>query len=124
MSGNPFDTVIRGGTIVAEGQPYEADIGLRDGTLAAIGLPREHERSDAREVIDASGQFVLPGAIDCHVHFREPGQVHKEDWLTGSRAAAFGGVTTVIDMPNTHPATDSVEHFLAKKDIALRASHG
>jgi allantoinase len=123
MSGNSFDTVIRGGTIVAEGEPYEADIAIRNGTIVAIGLPREHERSDAREVIDASGKFVLPGAIDCHVHFREPGHVHKEDWLTGSRAAAFGGVTTVIDMPNTHPATDSVEHFLAKKDIALRSSH-
>ena len=48
MSGNPFDIVIRGGTVVAEGEPYEADIGIRDGTIAAIGLAREHERFDAR----------------------------------------------------------------------------
>jgi dihydroorotase len=123
VSGNTFDTAIVGGTIVAEGEPYKADIGISNGTIAAIGLPRSHGQTSAREIIDASGKFVLPGAIDCHVHFREPGHVHKEDWLTGSRAAAVGGVTTVIDMPNTHPATDSVEHFLAKKEIALRASY-
>jgi dihydroorotase len=123
VSATALDLVIRGGTVVAEGAPFRADIGVRDGTIAAIGLPEDGELPEACEVIDASGKFVLPGAIDCHVHFREPGQVHKEEWLTGSCAAAFGGVTTVIDMPNTHPATDSVEHFLAKRDIALRASY-
>jgi dihydroorotase len=115
--------VIRGGTVVAEGGPYQADIAISNGTIAAIGLPRDGEQIEAREVIDASGKFVLPGAIDSHVHFREPGHVYKEDWLSGSCAAAFGGVTTVLDMPNTHPPTDSVEHFQAKKEIALRGSY-
>ena len=62
----------------------------------------------AAERISAEGCYVMPGAIDVHVHFREPGMEHKEDWETGSAAAAIGGVTTVFDMPNTVPPTDSV----------------
>src|SRR5581483_4824190 len=118
-----FDLLVRGGTIVAEGEPYQADIGISDGRIAAIGTLGRGDEPVARETVDASGRFILPGAIDCHVHFREPGHVYKEDWLSGSLAAAFGGVTTVIDMPNTHPPTDSVEHFHAKKEIALRNSY-
>jgi len=119
----PFDVVIRGGTIVAEGAPYRGDIGIRDGTIAAIGLPETGAPMRGLEVIDATGKTILPGAIDCHVHFRQPGKEYKEDFLTGSLAAAFGGVTTVIDMPNTDPPTDSVEHFLQKKEIAAARSY-
>jgi dihydroorotase len=83
VSGKPFDIVIRGGTIVATGEPYEVDKGIRDGAIAAIDVPREHERSDAREFIDAPGKFVLAGAIDCLVHFREPRHVHSQQPQTG-----------------------------------------
>jgi len=123
VAGKAFDVVIRGGTIVAEGAPYRADIGISNGAITAIGLPQAGQEMAAPEVIDATGKSVLPGAIDCHVHFRQPGNEYKEDWLTGSLAAAFGGVTTVIDMPNTNPPTDCVEHFLAKKEIAAARSY-
>ena len=115
--------MIRNGTIVAEGDPYRADIGIINGVIAEIRAPNGHPIANAEETIDAIGKFVLPGAIDCHVHFRQPGYEHKEDWSTGSLAAAFGGVTTVIDMPNTSPPTDLVEHFLAKKEVAKARSH-
>ena len=68
----------------------------------------------ARETLDASGLHVLPGAIDVHVHFRDPGYPHKEDWASGTAAAAFGGVTTVFDMPNTIPPTGTAEALAAE----------
>jgi allantoinase len=68
----------------------------------------------AREEVDAAGRFVLPGVVDGHVHFRDPGLTHKEDFGSGSEAAVMGGVTTVIDMPNTLPPTDSVDHARLK----------
>jgi dihydroorotase len=123
VPGESFDLVIRNATIVAEGDPYRADIGIRHGVIAELRAPNAQPLGHADEVIDAAGKFVLPGAIDCHVHFRQPGYEHKEDWSTGSLAAAFGGVTTVIDMPNTSPPTDSVEHFLAKKQLAKARSY-
>lgn len=123
MLSEPFDVLVRRGTIVAEGEPYRADIGIKNGTIAALVPPDQQPAPSAREIIDASGKFVLPGAIDCHVHFRQPGYEHKEDWAHGTLAAAFGGVTTVIEMPNTDPPTDSVEHFVAKRELAQRHSY-
>jgi dihydroorotase len=73
----------------------------------------------ARE-IDANGLVAIPGAVDVHVHFREPGYTHKEDWLSGTRAAAAGGVTTVLEMPNTNPATSTVAAL--KDKIALASA--
>lgn len=70
------------------------------------------------KAIDAKGCLVLPGMIDCHVHLREPGLTHKEDFYTGTCAAAAGGVTTVIDMPNTVPKTETVEALLEKMKLA------
>ena len=69
--------------------------------LVAIAAPGELGL-EAKETYDAAGKVVIPGVIDGHVHFREPGFEYKEDWRTGSTAAVFGGVTTVIDMPNTN----------------------
>ena len=69
-------------------------------------------------VVDADGRLLLPGAIDVHVHFREPGYSHKETWRTGSRSAAAGGVTTVVDQPNTDPATTSGAAFDGKAALA------
>jgi dihydroorotase (multifunctional complex type) len=72
--------------------------------------------------VDLNGNFVLPGFIDCHVHFRYPGMTHKEDWFTGSSAAVNGGVTTVFDMPNTSPPTTTVTRWKAKKKEANKNS--
>ena len=74
---------------------------FKGGKIAAID--RQGSFSEANEVIDAAGKYVLPGIIDAHVHFREPGYEYKEDFGTGSAAAAYGGVTTVLDMPNNLP---------------------
>jgi allantoinase len=114
------DTVITGGTVVNENGAVAAAIAIAEGTIAAIGDPAA--MPPARRVIDAAGKHILPGIIDAHVHFREPGMEHKEDWATGSAAAAAGGVTTVFDMPNTIPPTDSVAHLEEKLAAARTKS--
>lgn len=100
--------LIRGGRIVdaATDTDKKADIYLEDGVIAEIGEKLAPKDKNDR-VIDAKGCLVLPGLIDLHVHFRDPGQTHKEDIETGSMAAARGGVTTVVAMPNTTPVIDS-----------------
>jgi len=75
----------------------------------------------ANSTIDAKNNFVLPGLIDCHVHFREPGLTNKEDFLTGSMAAAKGGVTTFLDMPNTSPPTTTIEALEEKRELAAKS---
>lgn len=90
-----------------------ADIVIGDGKIKEIGTDL-----DADHVIDIKNQLVLPGVIDIHVHFRQPGGEHKETWLTGSRAAVAGGVTTIIDMPNTTPPTTDQETLDAKRKLA------
>ena len=113
-----FDVLIRGGTIVGDGSCYQADVGITNGVITALRTSTNEWTMTATEVIDATGKYVLPGAIDCHVHFRQPGYEHKEDWSSGTLAAAFGGVTTVLEMPNTDPPTDSAERFISKRDLA------
>jgi dihydroorotase len=113
-----FDLVIRGGTVVAEEAPYQADVGINNGAVAALRLPSQEPPLAAAAEIDARGKHVLPGVIDCHVHFRQPGYEYKEDWATGTIAAAFGGVTTALEMPSFTPPTDSVERFLEKRQLA------
>ncbi len=93
------------------------DIWIKDGRIAALGGAHR-----AEERIDARGMLVLPGAIDAHVHFRDPGPNYKEDWASGSAAAAAGGVTTVIDQPNTVPRTLDARSFAEKLDIARHRS--
>src|SRR5260221_9224903 len=88
------------------------------GKIVKIGEPDQMPL--ARERIDASGLHLLPGAIDVHVHFREPGFSHKETWTSATQAAAVGGVTTVFDMPNTNPPTSNVEALLQKLEIVQR----
>ncbi len=97
-----------GGRIVdaATDTDKKGDIYLEDGVITEIGEKLKiKDKSD--KVIDAKGCLVMPGLIDLHVHFRDPGQTQKEDIETGSRAAARGGVTTVVAMPNTTPVIDS-----------------
>ncbi len=112
-----FDLVLRNGTVVTSAGRRDADIGVRDGRIASIE-PRGALGGTGTDEVDAGGNFVLPGVIDGHVHFREPGMEYKEDWMTGSRAAVMGGVTTVLDMPNTIPQTKNVEGAQIKKEIA------
>lgn len=99
--------VIKNGTIInpAKGQHEKGDIVIENGKIAAIG---GHADFPDAEIFDANGYFVTPGLIDMHVHLREPGQEAKEDILTGTRAAAAGGITRVATMANTNPVIDNV----------------
>jgi allantoinase len=107
--------VIRGGTVVLPTGQRPADIAVGDGTISAIGS----EVRDGEEVIDARGLVVLPGVVDAHVHFNEPGRADWEGWETGTRGAAAGGVTTVLEMPlNAHPPTTTAAAFDAKFAVA------
>ena len=99
-----FDLMIRGGTIATPNGIGLGDVGVIAGRIAAIG---DLKGAKAAEIFEARGLHILPGAIDSQVHFREPGNEHKEDLETGSRAAILGGVTGVFEMPNTHPPTTS-----------------
>ena len=110
------DLVIHNGRIVHPEGIVDASLAIRDGRIVGIGEPGLMPA--ATEVFDATGLHILPGAIDVHVHFRDPGYTHKEDWDTGTAAAAFGGVTTVFDMPNTIPAVASAEALARKHAIA------
>ncbi|MAG91911.1 dihydroorotase [Candidatus Woesearchaeota archaeon] len=96
---------------------YVKNILIRNGKISKI----TSKEPKADEIIDAKDNFVMPGLIDCHVHFREPGLTHKEDFLTGSMAAAKGGVTTVLDMPNTLPPTTTIEALEEKRKLAAKS---
>jgi dihydroorotase len=114
----PRSVLIRHGLAVLPDGARPADLGLEDGRIARVADPGEALDPGAFDrVVDATGLTVLPGAIDVHVHFRTPGGEHKEDWDTGSRAALAGGVTTVLDMPNTDPPTTSAGALDAKRDL-------
>ena len=97
-----YDLIVRGGTCVSHDGIGAADIGIRGGRIARVG---DLGGDSADQSLDARGLHVLPGVIDTQVHFREPGDEHKEDIETGSRAAVLGGVTAFLEMPNTRPAT-------------------
>lgn len=119
MSQSP-NLLITNGIILdpATGDEQPADILIRDGKIAEIG---ENLSADDVETYDASGKMISPGWFDMHVHFREPGQEHKETIETGARAAAFGGFTGVACMPNTDPpiATRDVVEFVVKRQASL-----
>jgi len=115
-----FDLIVRGGVCVTPSGLAEADIGIRDGRIAAIGALRN---AQAAEVFEARGLHVLPGIIDTHVHFREPGNLEKEDMESGSRAAVLGGVTAVFEMPNTNPPATTRLHLEDKLKRAASRMH-
>ncbi|WP_420227054.1 amidohydrolase family protein [Pigmentiphaga litoralis] len=110
------DLVIRGGKVVSPDHIIEASVAIDNGIIVAVG--HDDLMPSAREEIRADGLYLLPGAIDSHVHFRDPGYPNKETWKTGSAAAACGGVTTVFEMPNTNPATGTVEALRLKQKAA------
>ena len=116
-------TLIQGGTLVNEGQSFEGSIIVEDGRISQILQGHTTPEASFDEIIDASGCFVLPGIIDDHVHFREPGLTEKADIDTESRAAAAGGVTTYFDMPNTVPQTTTIEALEEKQALAREKSH-
>jgi dihydroorotase len=109
-----FDLLIKGGIAATPNGIAEADVGVSGGRIVAVG---SLSHAKAAEIFDAKGLHVLPGVIDTQVHFREPGNAHKEDLETGSRAAVLGGVTGVFEMPNTNPPTTTraaIEDKLAR----------
>src|SRR4051794_40947483 len=104
----PYDLLIR---------TAERDIAVADGAIAAF------EAGPARMEIDARGLFAMPGVVDAHVHFNEPGRTDWEGWASGSRAAAAGGTTTVLDMPlNSVPPVLDGDSFDVKKEAAEKSS--
>src|ERR1700723_2466510 len=115
------DLVINGGILVSPDAEVRASIAILDGKIHAIGAAEAMPA--ATETLDATGMHVLPGAIDVHVHFRDPGYPHKEDFGSGTAAAAFGGVTTVFDMPNTLPTIADAESLAAKHKIASEKAY-
>lgn len=101
------ELLIKNATVVspADGVNEQLDVLVRDGVIAQLG---KNLSADCT-VIDAAGLYAIPGLVDMHVHLRDPGQTHKEDIITGCNAAAAGGVTSLLAMPNTIPTTDSAE---------------
>jgi dihydroorotase len=115
-----FDLLIQGGTVATVNGIVPADIGVIGGRIAAIG---SLGTAKAAEIFKARGLTILPGAIDSQVHFREPGNEHKEDLETGSRAAVLGGVTAVFEMPNTAPPTTTRQAIDDKLARAANRMH-
>ena len=101
------ELLIKNATVVspADGINEQLDILVRDGVISQLG---KNLSADCI-AIDAEGLYAIPGLVDMHVHLRDPGQTHKEDIITGCNAAAAGGVTSLLAMPNTNPTTDSTE---------------
>lgn len=116
-------TLITGATVVNEGKAQRASIIIDDDRISEIVDGTDTPRGNYDSVVDATGCFVLPGVIDDHVHFRDPGLTHKADIESESRAAAYGGVTTYFDMPNTKPQTTSLELLDEKFRMAREKSH-
>jgi dihydroorotase len=109
------DLVITGGTIVTSTEMYPGSVAIDHGVIVAIG--QEGGLPEGRQVLNAGGNYILPGLIDPHVHFRDPGLTYKEDFTTGSVAALMGGVTTVLDMPNVIPPTSSAERVRQRQHL-------
>ena len=107
-------TLIHQAIIVNEGEQYVGSVLIEDSHIAAIIRGTDITGLTADHIIDAKGQYLLPGCIDDHVHFRDPGLTHKADMRTESRAAARGGITSVMDMPNCTPQTTTMEALEAK----------
>jgi allantoinase len=110
------DLVVKNGHVVTPTQTFEGGVAIAGGKIVAVGS--SDSLPDGTQVIDVKGQHILPGLIDAHVHFRDPGLTHKEDFATGSTAAVCGGITTIVDMPNVVPPTENAEQVGVKKKIA------
>ena len=113
--------VVKGGRIVNEGRIFDGSVVIEDGYI--VDINNQQPESSFDEIIDASGCYVLPGVIDDHVHFREPGLTEKADIDSESRACAAGGVTSYFDMPNCKPQTTSLAALNDKFERAKQNSH-
>jgi dihydroorotase len=116
-------TIVDGGQIVNEGRTFGGAVVIDDDRISEIIEGNETPRGTCDQYVDATGCFVLPGVIDEHVHFRDPGLTRKADMESESRAAACGGVTSFFDMPNCIPQTTTVEAFRQKLQIGAERSH-
>ena len=118
--GDRIALALENARIVSEGQERLGSVAvLHDGTIGQIVYGEDASLAGAADqVVDCDGDYLLPGLIDAHVHFREPGLTHKGDMATESRAAVAGGVTSFIDMPNTKPITDNLSAVRAKYAMA------
>jgi dihydroorotase len=114
----PMSLMIENGRVYLKGRLVRKNVFIEDGKISKI-TPKKIQ-SD--EKLDAKNKIVMPGAIDPHVHFREPGLTHKEDFQTGSFAAAAGGTTCIIDMPNTKPPTLTSHLLMEKGELAAQKS--
>ena len=106
--------------VVENNQEIIRDILIEDGVITKID---ENIQTEGHEIVDAQSNYVLPGIIDVHTHMRDPGLTHKEDFTSGSKACARGGVTTFIDMPNTIPVTVTEKALMDKKDMMVGRSY-
>lgn len=96
---------------------------IENGKISSIKKELKASEKNTDKIINIKENYVIPGLIDPHVHLRDPGLTHKEDWKSGSQAAAHGGYTTIIDMPNTKPLTNTLKAFNEKKEIASKKSY-
>ena len=115
-------TLISNPTIVNNGEQFRGSIVINNGKIVEILRENELPRAECDEVVEASGLYLIPGVIDDHVHFREPGLTHKATIATESRAAAAGGVTSFMEMPNTVPQTTTLKALKEKYAIAQKES--
>jgi dihydroorotase len=115
------DLILAGGKVVSPDAVIDASVAIKDGKILAVGAPEA--MPPAKETVDVAGMHILPGAIDVHVHFRDPGYPQKEDFASGTAAAAFGGVTTIFDMPNTIPTVGTPEVLAAKHKMASEKAY-
>ena len=113
---------IKNATLVNEGQTFAASVFVSGGKIAKIVREGENFDAGSATMIDGTGKYLIPGIIDEHVHFREPGMTHKADIYTESRAAVAGGVTSFMDMPNTVPQTTTQDLLQQKFDLAAQKS--
>jgi allantoinase len=109
-------TLIAGGTVATDRAVFPADVLIEDGRVAAIG--RRLSTDGVDEVIDAAALVVMPGAIDMHAHFEDPGHTEREDFTTGTMSAAAGGITTVMEHPLTYPPVTTAELYRQKREMA------
>src|SRR5918994_4778297 len=118
----PADLLIRGAHVLDPRAGIDAphDVLVRDGVIAELGAPGALAAPEGAEAIDGEGRHLLPGFVDPHVHLRVPGQEHKEDLDSGTRAAAAGGFVAVVAMPNTDPVVDSASILLSLREQARR----
>ncbi|MBD3361119.1 amidohydrolase family protein [Candidatus Peregrinibacteria bacterium] len=113
--------LLKNGEIASSGGVFRKDILIEEDKISNI-LDKGEKVGDAEE-IECKGKVILPGVIDAHVHFREPGATHKEDFESGSKAAVSGGVTTVCDMPNTNPSTITLGNLKSKRELIKGKSY-